>query len=121
MVIKVKVELLTDQSKPQLIQMQNDNDTVEVRHDGNGAPSRVRRGFRVLQDFPPVVEAELQTLCFLSSIFMDWLSAQDSLDTEDTPRTALLPGFRPRDSGMRVELLLGCTSEHDWRECREDH
>lgn len=70
---------------------------------------------KVLQVFPPVVEAELQTLCFLSSIFIDWFSAHDSLDTDDTddtPSTVLLPGFIPLDSGMRVETLRGCTSEH---------
>lgn len=74
----------------------------------------------LLQVFPPVVEAELQTFCFLSSIFIEWFSAHDSLDMDETPRTVLLPGLMPLDKGMRVELLLGCTSEHDWQECRED-
>lgn len=68
------------------------------------------------QAFPPAGEAELQTLCFLSSIFMDWLSAHDSLDTEETPRSVWLLGLLPLDRGMRVQLLLGCTSEHGWRE-----
>lgn len=63
------------------------------------------------QGFPPVEDAELQTLGFLSSIFMDGFSAQ-----EETPTTVLLLGFIPLDKGMRVELLLGCTSEHDWQE-----
>lgn len=64
------------------------------------------------QAFPPAVEAELQTRCFLSSIFMDWLSAHDSLDTDETPTTVLLAGLVPLDRGMRVELLLGCRSAH---------
>lgn len=66
------------------------------------------------QAFPPPEEAE--TRCFLSSIFMDWLSAQDSLDTEETPTSVLLLGLVPLDRGMRVELLLGWASEHGWQE-----
>lgn len=65
-----------------------------------------------VQAFPPAEEAELQTLCFLSSIFIDWLSAQDSLD--ETPSSVLLPGLVPLDRGMRVEPLLGCTSGDGW-------
>lgn len=67
------------------------------------------------QLLPPAVEA----VDFLSSIFIDWLSARDSnLVTVDTPRTALLLGFIPFDTGIRVAALRAdCTSELGWREC----
>lgn len=64
---------------------------------------------------PPV--AELHTAGFLSSIFIDWLSARDSiLVTADTPRTALLLGFIPFDIGIRVAVLrVGCMSGLGWK------
>lgn len=69
------------------------------------------------QLFPPAVEAELQTVGLLSSIFIDWLSARDSnLVTADAPRTALLLGFIPFDMGIRVVVLrVGCTSGPGWK------
>lgn len=71
----------------------------------------------MLQFLPPATEAELHTIDFLSSIFIDWLSARDSnLVTVDTPRSALLLGFIPFDSGIRVAALrAGCTSELGWK------
>ena len=80
------------------------------------------------QFLPPTVEAEAQIVDFLSSIFIDWLSARDSnLVTVDTPRTALLHGFIPFDIGIRVAALRAdCTSELGWKKnnnkttCRED-
>lgn len=67
------------------------------------------------QLFAPAAEAELHAVDFLSSIFIDWLSARDSnLATVDTPRTALLLGFIPFETGIRVAVLLvDCTSELD--------
>lgn len=66
------------------------------------------------QLLPPA--AEPQTVDFFSSIFIDWLSARDSnLVTVDTPRTALLLGFIPFDTGIRVAALRAdCTSELGW-------
>lgn len=66
---------------------------------------------------PPAVEAEPQIVDFLSSIFIEWLSARDSNRvTVDTPRTALLLGFIPFDTGIRVAALRAdCTSELGWK------
>ena len=64
------------------------------------------------QLFPPPEETDLQTADFLTSIFIDWLSARDSnLVTVDTPRTAF-PVFIPFDTGIRVDAArVDCTSE----------
>lgn len=64
------------------------------------------------QHFPPAAEVVLQTVGFLSSIFIDWLSARDSnLVTVETPITAL-PVFIPLDIGIRVAVArVDCTSD----------
>lgn len=69
------------------------------------------------QLLPPAAEAEPHAVDFLSSIFIDWLSARDSnLATVDTPRTALLLGFIPFETGIRVAALRAdCTSELGWK------
>lgn len=70
------------------------------------------------QLLPPAAEAEPpHTVDFLSSIFIDWLSARDSnLATVDTPRIALLVGFIPFDIGILVAVLRAdCTSEPGWK------
>lgn len=68
------------------------------------------------QLLPPAVDTELITADFLSSIFIDWLSARDSiLDTAVRPIT-VLPGFIPFDIGIRVaeQVRVDCTSVPDW-------
>ena len=68
------------------------------------------------QVLPPAAEPP-HTVDFLSSIFMDWPSARDSnLVTVDTPTNALLVGFTPFDTGMRVAALRAdCTSGPGWK------
>lgn len=72
------------------------------------------------QLLPAAAEAEPPhtVVDFLSSIFIDWLSARDSnLATVDTPTTALLVGFIPFDTGIRVAALRAdCTSEPGWKQ-----
>lgn len=70
------------------------------------------------QLLPPVVDTELITADFLSSIFIDWLSALGSiLDTAVRPITVLL-GFIPLDIGIRVveQDRVDCTSVPDCKE-----
>ena len=74
------------------------------------------------QLLPAAPKAEPHTVAFLSSIFIDWPSARESnLVTVETPRTALLLGFIPFDTGIRVAAVRAdCTSAPGCRQKREN-